>query len=244
MLQYISNSSASTFRRCTYKFEQLYHAPKGNTPVEQGAGQRIGSAGHKALAALYAGYSFSAAIDIAYEEYNPLDEQDQLQFDNLTSVLRTYREQILVDNWIPQEIELEVKVLRYMGILDLVARVGSEYYIVDHKFQKSVSFAHIKFDTQISFYLMLANLHPFRYPIKGLIYNIVSTSKSDTKPARKIAYRSPQALEIFRKELDKQIALMDNFNPNYHSYRNLHRDCPWDCGIYAYCMQRLKGNYG
>jgi len=240
MITHYSHSSTAAFRRCLERFYQLYVKEKGSVTQEKGMGQRLGSAGHLAFKAFYSGYPSHIALDWAYEELAPSNQVEENAWKSLEETLVYYWTHTLTDRWAVLEVEKEVRIGRYMGILDLVVKDSSgRVMIVDHKFQKSTSVHHLEIDPQISFYLLLAR--ELGIGAEGLLYNIIPMGKLQAHPVRKYCTRSQVFLDNFKKDLDSQIERMDIFQAVPISpYRNWTADCPWDCSIYAMCKKGME----
>lgn len=238
-IEHYSNSSASTFRRCKYKYQLLYGKGKVELPQEEGNGLRLGSAGHMAMRAFYSGEKPSVAFDWAYEEFDPQTEAEYKKFEELKAVLRKYFPLAYMDGWEILEVEKKIELDRYQGIFDLVVRTKQgKIWIVDHKFRKSRQMSHLEVDTQVSFYLMLAKL--IGVEVEGLLYNTIPMDgKGDGEPIRRLCFRTPWYLENFKRDLDAQILEMDAFYGNPNPYRNQTGDCSWDCTLYNYCLKQL-----
>lgn len=241
MITHYSHSSSTTFRRCTYKFNEMYvHAKEDTPPEAPSRGSRMGKAGHLALKAWYSGKSYQVAEDWAYQEFNPQSEEDLQEFNRLRRTLTFYWSNTLTDRWTVELVEEEVKVKQYMGILDLVVVTPSgQRYIVDHKFQKSKSTSHLDSTPQVSFYLMLARELDLK--VDGLLYNIILTnSEKPVHPVRKICYRSPHFLDNFQRELDIQIEQMKEFQKTPVPIRNFTETCTWECPIREHCLHEME----
>jgi hypothetical protein len=235
MLNHISFSSNTTFERCKFKFAHTY-SKEIRPESAPSAAQRIGIAGHLALKALYLKHPLQVALDWAYESFNPHSTEELQQFDLFSVAIKQYKNSLHTDAWKVLYVEHEVKIGRYMGILDLVIKIPTDQiFIVDHKFQKSLNASDLDHNPQISFYLMLATL--LSLEVEGLIYNMIDSSAGVVK--RKIVYRTPTFLKVFKHELDLRIAEMDAFNPQTAT-RNFTRDCRWDCGLYKFCMEGMN----
>jgi PD-(D/E)XK nuclease superfamily len=242
MIDFYSNTSTSTFRRCTYKFH-LQYGSKVRVREEKGLGLRTGSAGHLALKAFYSGAcKYKEALEWAWEEFNPQSPEEVEEFGKLRDVLLFYWSRAVGDRWKILEVEKEVKVGRLMGIFDLIIEEpGGRRWIVDHKFQRSRSLSHLATDTQVSFYLLLAR--ELQLGVQGLLYNIIPTGSSKPEPViRKLCTRSEAFLLSFRKDLEVQIQLMDDFQNNPTPYRNFTRDCVWDCGLRDVCLKGMESD--
>ncbi len=203
-------------------------------------GLRLGSAGHLAFKAFYGGKPTHEALDWAYEELAPSNQEEEKQWEALRETLVFYWTHTLTDRWTVLEVEKEVRVGRYMGILDLIVQDSTgRVMIVDHKFQKSTSVSHLEIDPQISFYLLLAR--ELGIGAEGLLFNIIPMGKLQAHPVRKYCTRSQVYLNNFKEDLDIQIERMDYFQALPVPYRNWTTDCPWDCSIYALCKKGMEG---
>jgi predicted RecB family nuclease len=241
MIKHYSNSSTTTFRRCTFRFHQLYMlSEEYDVEVLQGVGIRLGKAGHLAMKAFYSGEHYKVAEDHAYEEFSPQSEDELKDFNRLRAALTYYWSATLADRWKVLKVEEEVKTGKYMGILDLVVKTPSgQTYIVDHKFQKSRRTTHLHLNTQISFYLLLAQKIGLR--VDGLLYNIIPMdTDKPSPPIRKLCFRTPIFLANFEQELDTQIQIMEQFQEEPKPVRNFTEDCLWDCSIREYCLSSME----
>ena len=235
--KYYSNTRMSNFRRCTWRYYQIYGLEQ---PVfeEEKRGLAIGSAGHAALRAWYEGKGLKTALDWAYEEFSPADEADLEDFEALTATLRFYFERVR-DNWKIQEVEVKLVDGSLKGIIDLIVQDSTgKTLIVDHKFQRSKQVSHLPTDTQVSLYLLLAKR--LGKPVDGMLYNIIPTGEEPTYPIRRMCTRSPAFLRNFEEEVNLQIKLMQEFDSNPRPIRNFTRDCVWDCTIYHECLRRMN----
>lgn len=238
-IEFYSNSSTSTFRRCKYKYFLTYGKEKIGIPSEKGPGLKMGSAGHMALKAFYSGKSIQTAYDWAYESFAPSNDAEVSKFDVLKSVLREYWPIARVDGWKVIEVEKKVEIGRFQGIFDLiVANKNGKIWIVDHKFNRSHSVTHLEIDTQVSYYLMLSRM--LGIEAQGLLYNIIPTDGGkDRYPIRRLVSRSQPFLDNFQADLETQIKEMDAFYTNPTPYRNSTGDCKWDCQLYDFCIKKL-----
>lgn len=241
MIQHYSHTSTTTFRRCNYKFQQLYMlSDEEALDLPEGLGSRIGKAGHIALKAFYSGLHYKKAEDHAYEEFAPMDEQELKEFNRLRSILTYYWTATLGDRWKVISVEQEVKVGKYMGIMDLIVETpNGQTFIVDHKFQKSKSLSGLATNNQVSFYLLLAR--ELGLGVDGLLYNIIPTGTDKPEaPIRKLCFRTPRFLDNFKVDLDTQIEQMVQFQLDPKPYRNFTDNCQWDCAIKDYCLHRME----
>ena len=236
-IEFYSNSSMSTFRRCTFRFWETY-GYEGRSDGEQNEGMRLGSAGHMAFKAYYSGHSTATALDWAYSEFNPVNRSDQDKFKHLTKVLQAYWLTYATDNWKVVLLEQEIKLGRLMMIVDAVIEDSyGRKYIVDHKFKKSLNTYHLDMDTQVSLYLYLAR--ELDWKVDGLLYNMIDTGKVGHY-RREYCTRSNKYLDSFGADLVTQIGVMDNFFLDPKPYRNQTEHCKWGCDLYQYCMDRLE----
>lgn len=243
MIKHYSHSSTSTFRRCLYRFNELYVLPEDREDepeIVSGTGARLGKAGHLALKAYYSNLGIQTALDYAYEEFAVRDENDMKEFKRLQKVMQFYFKVAATDKWQVLEVEKEVRTGQYMGIFDLIITVPSgQTYIVDHKFQRSKSVHSLAINNQISFYLMLAR--ELGLKVDGLLYNIIPTGEAEpVYPVRKICFRSAAFLDNFKLGVDAQIEEMRNFQIQPKPYRNFTDNCLWDCPIKEYCISRME----
>lgn len=241
MIKHYSHTSTTTFRRCNYKFQQLYMlSDEEAIDIPEGLGSRTGKAGHIALKAFYSGLHYKKAEDHAYEEFSPMNEQELKEFNRLRSILTYYWTATLGDRWKVISVEQEVKVGKYMGIMDLVVETpNGQIFIVDHKFQKSKSLSGLATNNQVSFYLLLAR--ELGLKVDGLLYNIIPTGTDKPEaPIRKLCFRTPRFLDNFKVDLDAQIEQMVQFQLDPKPYRNFTDNCQWDCAIKDYCLHRME----
>lgn len=244
MIKYYSHSSTSTFRRCKFRFAELYCGEEGFTEEEEipSPGARLGKAGHLALQAFYSGTPYKTAEEWAYQNFAPTGEDELKEFNRLRTTLSIYWAHTLTDRWKVKEVELEVKVGQYMGIFDLIVETANgQIFIVDHKFQKSKQTSHLSVTPQVSFYLMMAREMGLK--VDGLLYNIIPTGTDPGKPVRKLCFRTENFLDNFKHELDVQIAEMKEFQLDPKPYRNFTPDCVWDCPIKDYCTHSMEAKW-
>lgn len=239
-IEFYSNTSTSTFRRCKYKYHLSYGKEKIGVATEKGPGLKMGSAGHMAFKAYYSGKSIKTAHDWAYESFAPSNEAEEKKFEVLKTVLKNYWPIAKTDRWKIIEIEKKVEVGRYQGIFDLIiTNPNGKIWIVDHKFNRSHSTSHLDVDTQVSYYLLLAQ--KLGIDAQGLLYNIIPTDGGkDHYPIRKLVSRSPTFLKNFEKDLEAQVQEMDRFYTEPTPYRNFTKDCSYDCEFYFQCLKSME----
>lgn len=234
-----SNSSTTIWKRCTYRFYELYGKPKPTIPDTKNVGQQLGSAGHMALKAFYSGKSTAEAMDWAWQEFGARDDKDLPDWERLVAALTLYWKVAAVDRWTVKHVERSVYAGRIMGIMDLIMTdPNGATYIVDHKFQKSSDLRHLYVDTQVSFYLLLARLTGLK--VDGFMLNVIPMSKDVRYPIRKIVTRSSAFLDNFERELQWQVHKMDQFLEAPTPIRTFTDECKWGCPVYKVCISRME----
>lgn len=240
-----SNTRLSTFRRCRLKYHWQYvDKPDGE---KKSVALIRGSAAHLALSKYYSGMAPKQAIGYAWEEYAPYSDKSAKAMQELDFLLWRYMEWApRNDGWkvlaTEQTVEVKCGSHMLMGIWDLLVKKDGRTYIVDHKFQKSHSFANLEVDPQVTHYLALARL--LNIPVFGLIYNIVNleTGKTENIALRKITTRTDKFLESYLRSLDPQIKEMKKAGQQKISiYPNWTKDCCWDCQFYRRCVDTPLG---
>lgn len=238
MITHFSHSSTTTFKRCLYRFHEYYGGEK-REDGPRNFSQRLGHAGHVALAAYYSGKPIQDSIDIGYEDYNPTTAEEVMTYKELEGTLLNYFSLAARDGWTVISVEKEVKIGKLMGVMDLVIETkdGSRY-IVDHKFQKSTKTDHLEVDDQVSFYLLLA-LH-LGLNVNGFLLNIIPTGSEKLSPVRRMVTRSQGFLSRYAKEMGMTIELIERYLSAPTPIRNYTSSCKWDCDLYKLCLQRMN----
>lgn len=236
-----SNTRLTTYKRCRLKYHWQYVDKQEN---HEGLALRRGRAAHKALAAYYEGESPKKAIRYAWEEYGPSDDHLFQKMQELDFLLdRYFKWAKKTDRWrvlkVEHTVEAKWQGISLMGIWDLLVDVRGKKFIVDHKFQKSHSFAHLEVDTQVSHYLALAKL--LGIEVHGLIYNIVNLELGETKTValREIVGRQDYFIESYLQSLIPQVKEIKKAEKKkLPIYQNWTRDCCWDCQFMRQCVDK------
>jgi hypothetical protein len=234
-----SNSRLTTFRRCRLKYHWHYvenQSTGKSYPLARGA------AAHLAMAAYYRGKSPREATAIAWEDFGATSDKSLKRMEELDAVLtRYFAWAVKNDYWKVQLVEETVEVkyngVKLMGIWDLLVKKEGRLYIVDHKFQKSHSFANLEVDPQVTHYLTLARL--LGYKVDGLIYNIINLETGATKniAMRQTASRADYFIQTYLDSLAPQVKEMKKADKQtLPIYPNWTKDCCWDCNFYRRCI--------
>lgn len=204
---------------------------------------RRGRAAHLAMASYYQGKSPKTAVADAWYDFAP-SHPDSLEVMLLLDAVldRYFAWAKVTDRWKVLEVEhtVETKYRRQplMGIWDLLVEKQGRRYIVDHKFQKSHSFANLEADPQVTHYLALAKLAGVQ--VDGLMYNIVNLepAKTATPAFRQIVSRSEPLIDAYLQGLIPQIKEIKRLDAGkLPVYANWTRDCCWDCSFYKSCLK-------
>jgi hypothetical protein len=234
-----SNSRISTFKRCRLKYHWSYAEKQVQVPS---SALRRGSAAHLAMATYYRGEDPETAIADAWSEFNPGPPDTLVAMEKLDAVLdRYFRWAAFNDGWKVLEVEKTVEVEyageKLMGIWDLLVRKNGVTFIVDHKFQKSHSMAHLDVDSQVTHYLALARLAGVE--ARGMLYNIINLEVGSKRlPAiREFTTRTDSFLDAYLASLLPVIQEVRSADQGeLPIYANWTRDCCWDCGFYRRCI--------
>ena len=242
-----SHSSLATYRRCRYRYwlqyVQNYISPAGR-------GQVRGTAGHAALAAWYKDSqrdndaAMKAASDIFTNTELETGWDLAKDWEEMQLVLMRYFAWARVhDQFEALEIELKYDIpigaYTLTGYIDGIVSKGGYNYVLEHKFVKQASLAHIPLDMQVSIYMLAA--HRLGYNPIGTFYNIIRMGErgiSVTEPVlRTIAYRNSEGLAVIEYELENNMKEVDEFLAKGGLvYRNPTKDCTWDCSFYDACL--------
>lgn len=236
-----SNTRLSTFKRCRLKYHWQY-VDKNSGEQQTSRALRRGAAAHLAMAAYYRGKEPKQAIGEAWESYRAASPQGLQHMLDLDVILdRYFRWASINDIWqvqmVEETIETEYNGIKLMGIWDLLVRKNGQLWIVDHKFQKSHSFANLEVDPQVSHYISLARL--VGIPVAGLIYNIINLETGDTKNIafRQQIGRTDYFIQTYLDSLAPQVKEMKKADRrSLPVYQNWTRDCCWDCQFYRRCI--------
>lgn len=236
-----SNTRLSTFKRCRLKYHWQY---VDKQPTIEGVALVRGRAAHLAMATYYKGGTIKEALAAAWKEYDPFTDEGIKKMGELENILsRYFRWAATSDRWKILEVEKTIEVKfgshKLMGIWDLLVNIGRDTYIVDHKFQKSHSFANLEVDPQVTHYLALARLLGIK--VDGLLYNIVNLENGETKTIalRKIVSRQKIFIDAYLKSLEPQIKEIKKAEKGkLPIYQNWTRDCCWDCNYYRQCIDK------
>lgn len=236
-----SNTRLTTYKRCRLKYYWQYIERQGQSNA---TALRRGAAAHKAMAVFYEGAPVMEAIEAAWLDYGPNDPESLEQMLKLDEILSRYFSfTARNDKWKVLEVEHTVEVKyqgeKLMGIWDLLIETQGKRFIVDHKFQKSHSFANLDADPQVTHYLALAKLAGVK--VDGLMYNIVNLELSKTAAPcfRQIVNRSEAFIDAYLQGLLPQIEEISELEAgNISVYPNWTRDCCWDCQWYAQCLNK------
>lgn len=236
-----SNSRLSTFKRCRLKYHWQYVDKQAET-VGSSRALRRGSAAHLAMAAYYRGAAIKEAVGYAWESYRPASEKGFGHMMDLDFLLTRYFNWAAInDLWqvqaVEETVEAEYEGIKLMGIWDLLVRKNGQLWIVDHKFQKSHSFANLEVDPQVTQYIALARLKGIN--VAGLIYNIVNLETGDTKEIalRQQVGRADYFIQSYLDSLAPQVKEMKKAQRRtLNIYPNWTKDCCWDCSMYRKCI--------
>jgi len=244
----LSHSSMSKFRRCKQRYKWQYVE---NLLEQPSAGQRRGTVGHHAVATWYKEYDEDVAMQSAADKMTQFEIEDgndySKDWSKFEKILPRYfnwsKENDFFDDVIAVEHKFDIelgKVAVLTGYIDAIVVDQGHQWLMEHKFLKSSSGAHISLDPQISIYVLAARELGFN--IRGVMYNAVRMTikgKAETEPVdRYLAYRNVEALDYIKQELILQAEEMMEFleNPPELVYRNTTRDCTWDCSFYNACL--------
>lgn len=241
-----SNTRLTTFKRCRLKYHWQY---VNKQPSGSSRALVRGAAAHLAMAAYYRGETPKQAIAAAWESYAPASEKSFGYVQELDKILARYFQWAMVnDLWrvemVEETIEAEYNGVKLMGIWDLLVRKNGQLWIVDHKFQKSHSFANLEVDPQVSQYIALARLKGMN--VAGLIYNIVNLETGDTKTIalRQQVGRSDIFIQSYLDSLIPQIKEIKKADRHaLPLYPNWTKDCCWDCQFYRRCVDEPHKTY-
>lgn len=234
---YYSNTRVSHFRRCRHRYWYNYMT-EGSGYVASAL--RRGAAGHEAIAAYYKGATPEEAIAIGWKTFDPRHSkilQDWLILENVLD--RYFQHAQQHDRWdvisVEQRIEVELNGILLLGIFDLLVSWQGGIWIVDHKLNRRVDNRHLPFDSQVSFYSLMAQLAGFH--IQGVVYNVIKVpapEKNNIK--RQIIKRTPEEIEIYRKDLLYTIQEINQLHSGeLPIYRNPTSNCSWDCSFKNVC---------
>lgn len=234
-----SNTRLTTFRRCRLKYHWQYVEKQES---KQARALVRGSAAHLAMAAFYRGTPIKEAVAHAWEAYAPASEKSFQYMTELDTILtRYFRWAEINDLWqvqmVEETIETEYNGIKLMGIWDLLVRKNGQLWIVDHKFQKSHSFANLEVDPQVSHYIALARLKGIQ--VAGLIYNIVNLELGEKREVafRQQVGRADYFIQTYLDSLASQVKEIKKADKNtLPLYPNWTRDCCWDCQFYRRCI--------
>lgn len=236
-----SNTRLTTFKRCRLKYHWQYidKQPEG---TGSSRALRRGAAAHLAMAAYYRGAPIKEAVAHAWESYGAASEKGFGYMSDLDFLLTRYFKWAAInDLWkvemVEETIEAEYNGIKLMGIWDLLVRKNGQLWIVDHKFQKSHSFANLEVDPQVSQYIALARLVGLN--VAGLIYNIINLETGNTKEIalRQQVGRPDYFIQSYLDSLAPQVKEMKKAQrrtlPIYPTWT---KDCSWDCQFYRKCI--------
>lgn len=234
-----SNTRLTTFKRCRLKYHWQY---VDKIESKQANALRRGAAAHLAMASYYNGKDPKVAVADAWEAYSVTSPAAYKRMEELDLILTRYFNWARInDGWQVLEVEKTVEVEynghKLMGIWDLLVKKNGRMWLVDHKFQKSHSFANLEVDPQVTHYLALARL--LGYKVDGLIYNIINleTGKTDKIALRQQTGRADYFLKIYLDSLDSQIREIKKADRRtLPLYPNWTKDCCWDCQFYRRCI--------
>lgn len=240
MISY-SNSRLSTFRRCRLKYHWQY-VDKQAEGTGSSRALRRGAAAHLAMAAYYRGESIKNAVAHAWESYGAASDKGFGYMSDLDLLLTRYFHWAAVnDIWqvqmVEETVEAEYNGIKLMGIWDLLVRKNGQLWIVDHKFQKSHSFANLEVDSQVSHYIALARLKGLN--VAGLIYNIINLETGKTKEIalRQQVGRPDYFIQSYLDSLAPQVKEIKKAQrQTLNIYPNWTKDCCWDCQFYRRCI--------
>lgn len=193
-LEKISNSKATTWRRCPKKYKYKY--VMGLRPKKRKRPLEMGSWMHALLEVHYGGGNWKKKHKELTVIYNNYFEEERVDLGDLPtdckrlmlSYLRTYEREDRY--WYPIDQELNEYVtlpsgLRLNVVVDLVVEDHMGIWIVDHKFRSKFSRPgkpSVVLDPQLTLYFWAIERLGYR-PLAGAIYNEVRT-KAPTVPAK------------------------------------------------------------
>jgi len=250
----VSHTKLSTFRRCLQKYHWMY-VDKYYPPP--GVGQARGSAGHSALAKWHVDYNSQTAMDAAWIvwESNGYGQGDDWQL--LEDALNRYFPWSLKnDNFkllsAEEKFEIEFDISEYgyeniepftfIGYIDGIVEEDGHKWLLENKFYKRMDKSSKEMDQQSTMYLLAAQL--LGYDVRGVIYNMVRVADSKvavTEPVvRQRVFRNASGLEKVQHEVQIQTADMQSYHMRGGMpYRNMTKDCSWDCPFYNPCLSML-----
>ncbi|MEQ1735393.1 MAG: PD-(D/E)XK nuclease family protein [Rhodoglobus sp.] len=198
---YVSVSQLKTYLRCPRQYELRY--VRGERPEFTAAALVLGSAVHGALAAFYAGLRDGSPLDLAtmleafglaWVAAQPVDRPLQLDKDEDERQVRAEGERMLrvfhahaarspqvrpVMIEAPFSVELhdpttgEILEERLIGVMDLVAEVGDQVRIFEHKTSaRRYSRDQVDHDLQATAYLLAARA--LGLAVAGLTYQVLT----------------------------------------------------------------------
>lgn len=241
----VSYSKMGTFRRClqqyTWKYTNKYYPPSS-------MGQARGTAGHAALAVWHVSYDPQTALQAAWDNWSNAGYQDNEDWQLLEQALLRYFP------WSQQhdkftlkvaeqkfEIQYDVSGIPFVltGFIDGIVEEDGHLWLLENKFYKKMENNDNPMDTQVSIYMLAA--HTLDYDVKGVIYNkvrVADTKVAITEPVvRTRQYRNPAGLAKVEQEMIQQVRAMMLYDKQGGvPYRNVTKDCSWDCSFHQACL--------
>lgn len=235
-----SNTRLTTFKRCRLKYHWQYIDKTESNGSARAL--RRGAAAHLAMAAYYRGATIKEAVAHAWESYGAASVKGFGHMMDLDLILTRYFNWAAVnDIWqvqlVEESVETEYNGIKLMGIWDLLVRKNGQLWIVDHKFQKSHSFANLEVDPQVTHYITLARLMGMK--VAGLIYNIINLETGKTKEIafRQQVGRDDNFIQAYLNSLAPQVKEIKKAEKQtLNIYPNWTKDCCWDCQFYRRCI--------
>lgn len=246
-----SHSSMSTYRRCRYRYFLSYIL---DYVTPSGLGQNRGSVGHAGLAKWYGlgcdEEADSAAMAVASQMYcdKEIETGESLEEDwQLMSIIlpRYFDWARANDNFaeilsLEQKFEVKIGDHTVIGYIDGVVKTNAgSIWLLEHKFNKTVSTNHIDLDPQMSLYMLAAR--KLGIDARGVLFNVIRVAAGGIaakQPVeRRQVFRNQEGLDFIEKEVAIQLDEMQAFHDKGGAiYRNETGNCSWDCGFYAACQ--------
>lgn len=246
-----SFTSMASWRRCRAQYKWKYI--DNLAPVE-GTGRVRGSCGHKSLAAWYLNgcdeEADAIAMKVAYDFFNEFERVNNCHLDKEWDLMQVILPRYF--DWaranddfseilaIEQEFSIPIGDHTFIGFIDgiVVTKQGS-IWLLEHKFNKQVSFKTIDLDKQMSMYLLAAQKMGIN--ARGVLYNVIRVAEggiAERQPVeRRQVYRRPDGLRLIEAESILQMDEMQEFHDKGgRVYRNETGNCSWDCSFFSACL--------
>lgn len=263
-LTQVSYTKLSTFRRCLMQYDRKY--VRGYYP-KSGIGQDRGTAGHAAVAEWHRSLDPQKALQAAWDSWSGNGHEDNEDWGLLDRALQRYfsfsqendhgwkllgaEQKFEIVYEVPTGATLfkegegsypETAPVNFMGYIDGIVEEGGRTWLLENKFWKRVEENFLDMDAQVSAYLLAASACGFE--TIGVIYNIIrvgDTALCEREPViRKRIYRSPYGLGAIEAEMVAQIQAMLRYHKEGGTpYRNVTKDCHWDCAFHQACLSLL-----